>query len=58
MWLTLGLQLFLALMAIALVDPELLKERMKPKGKDLDKFSIPALLALSHTRFNNRRRFD
>lgn len=46
MWLTLGLQLFLALMAIALVDPELLKERMKPKGKDLDKFSIPALSVL------------
>lgn len=43
MWITLGLQLFLGLMAIALIDEELLKERIKPKGKDLDKFSIPAL---------------
>lgn len=46
MWLTLGLQLFLGLIAIALVDEELLKERIKPKGKDLDKFSIPALSVL------------
>lgn len=46
MWITLGLQLFLGLMAIALVDEELLKERIKPKGKDLDKFSVPALSLL------------
>lgn len=46
MWITLGLQLFLGLMAIALVDEEFLKERIKPKGKDLDKFSVPALSLL------------
>ncbi len=46
MWLTLGLQLFLGLMALTLVDEELLKERIKPKGKDLDKFSVPALSVL------------
>lgn len=46
MWATLGLQLFLGLIAIAMVDPDLLKERIKPKGKDLDKFSVPALSVL------------
>lgn len=46
MWLTLGLQLFLGLIAIALVDEDLLKERIKPQGADKDKFSVPALSVL------------
>lgn len=46
MWLTLGLQLFLGLVAIAIVDEDLLKERIKPQGQDKDKFSVPALSVL------------
>ncbi|QQR59665.1 MAG: isoprenylcysteine carboxylmethyltransferase family protein [Candidatus Melainabacteria bacterium] len=46
MWITLGLQLFLSLIALALLDEDLLKERARPQGQDKDKFSVPALSGL------------
>jgi protein-S-isoprenylcysteine O-methyltransferase Ste14 len=39
-------QLILSLVSLAVLDPELLRERTRPAGKDLDKLSLPLLVTL------------
>lgn len=50
-WGILLIQAVVTVVALSILDPELLEERLKPKGKDLDPLCTPAICLLYPTAF-------